>query len=90
MRTAYHETMETVLLLFLLMTSQNGQWKQSLEDFLKFYRENRELIQMVAGGLNQSAPKEKVQNAPEEQPKSRPEEVGSWSVLEDFLKSNAV
>lgn len=87
--------METVLILFLLMMSQNGQWKKSLEEFLKFYRENRELIQMVTGNMNGAPPQagrspQSGQTPSEEQQKSRPEEVGSWSVLEDFLKRNAV
>ena len=30
---------------------KNGEWKNSLDRFLKFYRENRELIAMVAGGM---------------------------------------
>ena len=82
--------METVLLLFLLMTSQSGQWKQSLEEFLKFYRENRELIQMVAGGMAGNSNGQAAQATPHGQQKSRPEEVGSWSVLEDFLNRSAV
>lgn len=92
--------METVLLLFLLMNlGKNGEWKNSLEEFLKFYRENREMIALAvnAMGLKQpgtapAAPAANFSaNPAAQQEKSRPpEENGNLNVLEEFLKARAV
>lgn len=88
-------------MLFLLMNmGKNGEWKNSLDRFLKFYRENRELIAMVAGGMGAKQPAQAAAGfsggAPQPPPaqtqtKNRPpEENGDLNVLEEFLKARAV
>ena len=84
--------METVILLLLLsLSDKNESIKDSLNKFLCFYKENRELIQMLAGtlarpaeGANADIPPIKDENGHKE---SRPrEEVGSLNILEEYLR----
>lgn len=74
--------METVILLLLLLLSDKKEdMKESLNRFLAFYKENRELIQMLAGTIARpDAEKEKHEE-------SRPrEEVGNLNILEEYLR----
>lgn len=92
--------METVLLLFLLMNfGKDGDAKKSLEKFLQFYRENRELIAMLAGGMNSplgaqtqtQTPPPPREEPKEEHEKSRSEDrSGNLDLIEEFLKTRAV
>lgn len=81
--------METVILMLLLtLSDKNADMKESLNKFLCFYKENRELIQMLAGTLSrpngQNAPAENAERKHEE---SRPrEEVGDLNILEEYLR----
>ena len=83
--------METVILLLLLaLSDKNDNMKESLNRFLGFYKENRELIQMLAGTFSPSAegsadiPPSKPEAGHEE---SRPrEEVGNLNILEEYLR----
>ena len=85
--------METLILLLLLtLSDKNGSMKESLNRFLCLYKENRELIQMIAnmfgdpkGGTNaQSGAPEKPDLKHEE---NRPrEEVGNLNILEEYLR----
>lgn len=85
--------METlILLLFLALSDKNKDLKSSLNQFLTFYKENRELIQMFAQMLSRPSgegapadiPPAKGENEHEE---SRPrEEVGNLNILEEYLR----
>ena len=85
--------MESVILLLLLaLTDKNNSMKESLNQFLTFYKENRELIQMLAGTLSHPSdegatadiPRTKGDQGHEE---SRPrEEVGNLNILEEYLR----
>ena len=85
--------METlILLLFLVLSDKNRDLKSSLNQFLTFYKENRELIQMFAQMLSRPSsegapsdiPPAKGENEHEE---SRPrEEVGNLNILEEYLR----
>lgn len=86
--------MEIAILLFLLSSSgRGGDLKKTLEDFLGFYRENRELLQMLFNKpLQEGAPQEKENDRTENGgEKNRPrEEVGSNDILSEFLKRSTV
>lgn len=77
--------METVLLLFLLaLSDKDDSLKRSLNQFLGFYKENRELIQMLLGSQKQGEPAATPEEGHEE---SRPrEEVGNLNILEEYLR----
>ena len=84
--------MESVILLLLLaLSDKNETMKESLNRFLQFYKENRELIQMLATTI--SAPSAEGPNADippakgeKEHEESRPQEkVGNLNVLEEYL-----
>ena len=84
--------METVILLLLLaLSDKNQNMKESLNQFLHFYKENRDLIQMLAGtyarpaeGAPADIPPTKPDHGHEE---SRPrEEVGNLNILEEYLR----
>ena len=84
--------METVILLLLLsLSDKHENIKDSLNKFLCFYKENRELIQMLAGALSRPTetvtadiPPMKGETGHEE---SRPrEEVGNLNILEEYLR----
>lgn len=82
--------METVILvLFFLLSDKKNDLKESLNRFLCFYKENRELIRMLANVFSSPAPAES--GNPEEHEcgheESRPrEEVGNASILEEVLR----
>ena len=85
--------MESVILLLLLaLSDKNENMKESLNRFLQFYKENRELIQMLVGTLS-APPKEGVTadippaKGDKAQEESRPQEkVGNLNVLEEYLR----
>ena len=65
--------------------------KESLNRFLCFYKENRELIQMLASTFGEPKSGAPVQNEAGEQPEkhkeNRPrEEVGNLNILEEYLR----
>ena len=85
--------METLILLLLLtLSDKNGSMKESLNRFLCLYKENRELIQMIANTFGDSKGGANTQNAaPEksdcEHKENRPrEEVGNLNILEEYLR----
>ena len=91
---AYYGSMDTmILLLVLFLSDKNGSMKDAVQSFLRFYRENRDLIMMLT---NQPAAERKnAENPPQadeaEKKENRPQErVGSVSILEEFLKKSAV
>ena len=81
-----------ILLLLLALSDKNENMKESLNRFLLFYKENRELIQMLAGTLSRPVGEATPAGMPpfqadQEQTKSRPqEEVGDLNVLEEYLR----
>lgn len=83
--------METLILLLLLtLSDKNGSMKESLNRFLCFYKENRDLIQMCANmfsnpnGAKAASASEKPDFKYEE---NRPrEEVGDLNILEEYLR----
>ena len=87
--------MEILLLLFLFSTlDKNGDMKDMMRSFLSFYRENRELIAMLANAKTSPAPepegeKEEKKSRPVQSERSGAENIPS-SILEEFLKKNAV
>lgn len=80
--------METVILLLLLsLSDKNGNMKESLNKFLCFYKENRELIQMLAGTLSRPDGNTAPSAAEEKHEENRPrEEVGNLNILEEYLR----
>ena len=68
------------------------QSKETLRNFLAFYRENRELIAAVTGGKLRQVPQNTNENADMgEKKESRPrEEAGNADILEEYLKCLAV
>lgn len=84
LRTAYNKSMQPVILLVLLMFAQQPDFGASLQKFLAFYRENRELLAALAGETG-AAPQ------PPAQEKSRPEEGGNQAdILQTYLKNATV
>lgn len=83
--------METLILLLLLtLSDKNGSMKESLNRFLCVYKENRELIQMLANtfssqkdGNTEKAPEEPDHKHEENRPR---EEVGNLNILEEYLR----
>ena len=100
MRHAYNFGMELILLVFLLSQSGNGDLKRSLQSFLCFYRENRDLLTMLAGAARgdfSTPPLQNEEKKPESPPKkcapqdekNRPQE-GIGDVLENYLRRAAL
>lgn len=91
---AYYGNMDTmILLLVLFLSDKNGSMKDAVQSFLRFYRENRDLIMMLTN--QPPAERKNAENAPQadeaEKKENRPQEtVGSVSILEEFLKKCAV
>ncbi len=84
--------METVILLFLLMMSDERS-KETLKNFLNFYRENKDLIATVANvrpSENAEKTADIAQNASEEKENRPREEVGSNAILEEYLRRFSV
>ena len=97
MTAAYHDGMETVILLVLLASiDKNGALKDSLRSFLTFYKENRDLIASLAGSGPVPPPPEKEAGGgrSEETPpekKDRPQTgSGKIDILEEYLRRSAV
>ena len=98
--TAYNFGMELFLLVFLLSQNGDGDFKRSLRSFLDFYRENRELLTMLAGTIRGDLSATSAQN-PDEKPaspcigsgaqdeKNRPQD-GIGDVLENYLRRAAL
>ena len=85
LRTAYNKSMQPVILLALLMFAQQPDFGASLQKFLAFYRENRELLAALTGEIGAAPP------PPPAQEKSRPEEGGNQAdILQTYLKNAAV
>lgn len=93
--------MEILLLALLLTMSGNDpeRWKRSLSSALTFYRENRELLAMLAqasqGGIPAFANAQPQAEQPQGQEKkppsaSQPAEEPLGSILEQFLKNHPV
>lgn len=80
-----------VLLLLIAMTNGNRDFKHTLDDLVSFYRENRELISLLAGSVRQTAPPPPAERAPEApaaaDEKSRPRSEAGKDILENFLKN---
>ena len=87
--------MEMLLLLFLFSTlDKNSNLKETLQSFLGFYRENRDLISMLAGA--RTAADGTAQTAAQEPPAGemenrlpKAEKVDSVKILEEYLKRTA-
>ncbi len=80
--------MEQMILIFLLaLMSKDGKMKDTLQSALAFYRDNRELITMLAGAQNASKEQEPQKTEEPKQEQSRPQSVGNDKILEKFLKS---
>lgn len=86
--------METVILLFLLASlDKDSSITNSLRNFLGFYRENRELISMLAGaaqGGRAQGAENGTQKPEKAEKESRPEQAGSPDLLDEYLKRCAV
>lgn len=89
--------MQLILILFLLsMTDGSNDLNETLKKALSFYRENREIITMLANGNFPLAPpvQEKSGQTEPTQKKDRPEEVGqsndSKHAIEQFLSSYGI
>ena len=84
--------METMLLLLLLMMNSDETPKETLKNFLSFYRENREALSALMNVQKSEDIAEKTpEQAPAAQTESRPrEEVGDTSVIEEYLKRFSV
>lgn len=75
--------METILLLFMLSTlEKDPSAKQQISSFLKFYRENRELITALTGNAQQT----QQQESPKQENRPSPaEKDGNLKILEEYL-----
>ena len=78
-------------MLLLTLSDKNGSMKESLNRFLCLYKENRELIQMIANTFGDSKGGANAEHAPEkpdcEHKENRPrEEVGNLDILEEYLR----
>ena len=85
--------METlILLLVFALSDKNIDMKSSLNRFLTFYKENRELIQMLTQVLSHPAGEGATADIPpakgeKEHEESRPEKkVGNLDILEEYLR----
>ncbi len=75
--------METALLFFLLFASKDPELRETLRNFLSFYRENRDLI---AAMTNQAPmPESRPSEKPKETDSRPPEEVGDRALFEKYL-----
>lgn len=86
-------------MLFLLFTmGKDNSLKDSLNNLLSFYRENRELIAMFTEMTKGSSALSADKKPPEEEQtatdggaqKSRSEQTGNDKILEEFLKRHGV
>ncbi len=89
--------MELLLLFLLTSVQQGGDLNETLQKLLAFYRENRELILMLARGTPTAAPAGayESQNESEKQDSSHekkdrpPEDSPIVSILEEYLNRSA-
>ena len=88
--------MEPILLLLLLTSvQQGGDLNAALGKFLSFYRENRELILLLArGGAHAAAKTEQsagqsAQQTPEQKTDRPQEDSPIVSILEEYLNRGA-
>lgn len=85
--------MEMLMLLFLLSTlDKNADLAGKLRSTLAFYRENKDLINMLRGAMEQTQPSSSPSGEHAEKKESRPSEerADSAKILEEYLKRNAV
>ncbi len=77
-------------MLFLLSSNRNGDLKQTLQSFLEFYRQNRELIKMLSSEIKPEAAKA-APPEPESNEKTAPpkQESGSDDLIQEFLRKHA-
>jgi hypothetical protein len=77
--------MEVLLAAFLLFMGNSPETKQKLNEFLSFYRENREAITLLAQTLGKRSPS--PQSAAPEQPtqQTADAEMPNLSLFEEFL-----
>ena len=82
--------MLAILLLLFVMNGKVGDLKNTLSELIAFYRENREMIQLIAGNLRSTPSGEHAPETPPQE-KSRPtSEVGNADILRAFLERRAV
>lgn len=81
-----------ILLFILASLDKNSSLRNSLRDFLGFYKENRELLAMLAQSVRQEGAPQAEQPAPpaEDKKKSRPQGTDSLDLLDEYLKRCAV
>ena len=78
--------MLAILLLLFALSGKDGNLKETLSGLIAFYRENREIIQLIAGSMRNSAGGEPAPKPPQTE-KDRPmSEVGNKDVLLEFLE----
>lgn len=76
-----------VLVLLMLMTSGGRDIRRPLDELLSFYRENREIISLLAGSVfGEHAPPP----PPPEAQKSRPPEETGTDLIREFLKNRTL
>ena len=83
---AYHESMEMLIVLFILALSEKDpKLKETLKSVLSFYRENRELL--MAFSSAQTAPPAAPASAPASSETSGSSYAGDGvRILEEFLR----
>lgn len=98
---AYDEDMELLLLFLLTSLQQGNDLNETLQKLLAFYRENRELILMLArgapsaadtaaaGAADRSQEGQKTQHASHEKKDRPPEDSPIVSILEEYLSRSA-
>lgn len=75
-----------IVLLFTLSQKEGGNLRDTVQNFLRFYKENREMIALL-----RNITQENQQS--EAQTKSRQEQtqpVGEHTVLDEFFKTHAL
>ncbi len=83
---AYHFTMEILIIVLLLMNAnrEGTDVKRTLYSALSFYRENRELITMLAGAMGKSPEQSSPTN------ENQPPQTEAVDSIENFFKSHAL
>ena len=87
-----------MLLLVVLMMNADSGTRESLKNFLRFYKENRELLMALSGKNLQDIVDFSQNSANENRPREEPvetvtepkEEVGDPKILEEYLRRFSV
>lgn len=75
-----------IVLLFTLSQKEGGNLSDTVQNFLRFYKENREMIALLRNITQENQQSEVQANRRQEQ--AQP--VGEHTVLDEFFKTHAL